>query len=50
MARQHVIADSQTDRWVGLGLVVLGAYVLYDAHEGRGKDRPFWMRLFGGWV
>jgi len=44
------MSDAGLETWVGIGLVVAGAYVLYDAHEARGRQRPFWMRLFGGWV
>lgn len=46
----HPIGDVKTETYVALALVAAGAYLLYDAHEGRGRQRPFWMRLFGGWV
>lgn len=29
----------------GLALMAAGAYLLYDAYEGRGKDRPFLMKF-----
>lgn len=51
MARKRpVIADQQTCMLLGLALTGAGAWLLYEAHEKRGKQRPFWLRLFGGWV
>jgi hypothetical protein len=50
MKRRSLIPDDRTAVVVGVGLTVAGAWVLYEAHEKRGKHRPFWLRLFGGWV
>ncbi|MDB4872805.1 MAG: hypothetical protein JWL97_3809 [Gemmatimonadales bacterium] len=50
MKPRPLIGDHRTAVMVGIGLTVAGAYVLYDAHERAGKHRPFWLRLFGGWV
>lgn len=49
MARTFV-KDASTATVLGLALVAGGAFLLYDAHERRGIARPFWLRLFGGWV
>jgi hypothetical protein len=48
--RSVLIPDQRTELYAGLALTVAGAYLLYEAHEGRGKKRPFLLRLFGGWV
>lgn len=48
--RSPVIRDHRTAVAVGLGLLIAGLAVLYDAYEGRGRARPFWMRLFSGWT
>ena len=45
-----IVRDPQAETWLALAFVAAGAYLLYDAHERRGRQRPFWMRLFGGWV
>jgi hypothetical protein len=45
-----LVRDAQTETWLALALVAAGAYLLYDAHERRGRNRPFWLRAFGGWV
>jgi hypothetical protein len=50
MGRKPVIADQRTCMYAGLALTAAGAWLLYEAHEKRGKSRPFWLRLFGGWV
>lgn len=47
MARPVLIRDQETAVIVGLGLTLLGAYVLWDAFEGRGRSRPFAMRAVG---
>lgn len=48
--RTTLIPDQRTEKWAGLALTVAGAYLLWEAYEGRGKRRPFGLRLFGGWV
>jgi len=45
-----LVRDPQTGTVAGLACIVAGAVLLYDAHERRGRHRPFWLRLFGGWV
>lgn len=49
-SKKLLIRDQQTCTLAGLALITSGAYLLYEAHEKRGKQRPFWLRLFGGWV
>jgi len=39
------IRDHHTAVLVGLVLTASGAWVLYDAYEGRGKQRPFYLRF-----
>jgi hypothetical protein len=48
--RSALIPDQRTEMMAGLALTVAGAYLLWEAYEGRGKRRPFGLRLFGGWV
>ncbi len=43
-----VIPDRRTALLAGAGLVVLGAWLLYDAYEARGRTRPFALRLLPG--
>jgi hypothetical protein len=50
MTRAPIIKDAQIGTCAGLAFIVAGAVLLYDAHERRGRQRPFWLRLFGGWV
>ena len=45
------IRDRHTAVLVGLALTAAGGWVLYDAYEGRGRNRPFFMKfLSSGWV
>ena len=45
MTRKPVIPDRRTAQLAGVALVTLGAFLLYDAYEARGRSRPFLMRL-----
>jgi hypothetical protein len=45
-----LIKDQGTETLLALVMIAGGAALLYDAHERRGVQRPFWLRLFGGWV
>lgn len=47
MSRPHV-PDRRTALLAGVALVSLGAWLLYDAYEARGRTRPFVMRLLPG--
>lgn len=35
--------------FAGVVLLALGAWCLYDAYEGRGRERPFLIRFLGSW-
>ncbi len=52
MARNPLrIRDYHTAVFVGLALTALGGWILYDAHEGRGRNRPFLLKWLGaGWA
>jgi uncharacterized membrane protein HdeD (DUF308 family) len=43
-----VIPDRRTAQLAGVLMVCGGAYLLYDAYEARGRQRPFWTRLLPG--
>lgn len=40
-----VIPDRRTAQLGGVLFVCLGAWMLYDAYEARGRSRPFGLRL-----
>lgn len=40
-----VIPDRRTAQLTGIVFVSLGAWLLYDAYEARGRSRPFALRL-----
>jgi hypothetical protein len=45
------IRDHRTAVLVGLALTAAGGWTLYDAYEGRGHTRPFFMKFLGsGWA
>lgn len=41
MARPAIIADRHSELILGIGMFVLASWLIYDAYEGRGRDRPF---------
>lgn len=43
-----VVPDRRTALLAGVGLVLLGSWLLYDAYEARGRGRPFALRLLPG--
>lgn len=45
MSKGPVIPDRRTAQMAGVGFVCLGAFLLFDAYEARGRQRPFFMRL-----
>lgn len=47
--RRHYIADQRAEVLAGLAAFVLGAMLLHDAYEGRGRDQPRVMRPFSFW-
>jgi hypothetical protein len=47
-SRRPVFKDQRTAFWVGIAFYLAGSLALYDAHERRGKDRPFSLRFLPG--
>lgn len=41
MKRPALLRNRQTELVVGVVLFVAAAWCIYDAHEGRGRPRPF---------
>lgn len=48
MAR-HYIANQRTEIAVGVVVFALGALLLHDAYDGRGKTQPRFLRPFSFW-
>lgn len=44
----HLIEDRHSELIVGIGLFVLGSWLIYDAYEGRNRQRPFALRFLPG--
>jgi hypothetical protein len=45
VSRRPLVPDRRTAQLAGVACVCLGAYLLYDAYEVRGRQRPFALRL-----
>lgn len=45
MARKHPVRNHRHAALLGLALMAAGSWLLYDAYEGRGRERPFSMRF-----
>jgi hypothetical protein len=45
VSRKPLVADRQMALLLGVSFFIAGAVLLYDAHEGRGRERPFWLRF-----
>lgn len=43
-----VVPDRRTALLGGVGCILVGAWLLYDAFEARGRNRPFVMRFLPG--
>lgn len=43
--RRPWIADRNVALWTGVIATLVGALCLYDAHERRGRERPFALRF-----
>lgn len=41
MTRSPLIRDRSVELALGVGLFLLSAWLIYDAYEGRGRQRPF---------
>lgn len=48
MSRRPLLPDRRHALWGGVAFSVLGAVLLWDAYEGRGRERPFWSKLLPG--
>lgn len=48
MARSPVVPDRQMAVLGGVAAITLGAFLLYDAYDARGRSRPFLMRFLPG--
>jgi hypothetical protein len=46
--RGPLVRDHGTAVLLGLAAITLGAYLIYDAYEGRGRQRPFWLKFAPG--
>lgn len=42
---KHVIADPAAEVWLAAALLLAGAWLLHDAYENRGRQRPFVLRF-----
>ena len=43
-----LIADQRTALWLGVAVYLAGTACLWDAHENRGRQRPFVLRWLPG--
>ena len=48
MPRVPIVRDRQLGIWLGVALFSVGAVLLWDAYEGRGKSRPFALKFLPG--
>lgn len=48
MSRSPVIRDRRVAQFGGIAMVIVGARLIYDAYEARGRHRPFWLRFMPG--
>lgn len=46
--RRPLVKDRRTAMWLGIGFYLAGSLLLWDAHEHRGRDRPFAYRFLPG--
>lgn len=44
MKTKHVIRDPQLETAVGIGAIVAGWFLLYDAWDQRGREAPWLLR------
>jgi len=42
------IKDRRMAQVGGVGFIVLGSAMLWDAYENRGKSKPFWIKFLPG--
>lgn len=43
-----IVPDRQAAQLLGVTFVCVGAWLLYDAYDARGRQRPFWLKLLPG--
>jgi hypothetical protein len=48
MAKKPVIKDRRLALWGGIGAILIGSAMLYDAYENRDVKRPFFTKLLPG--
>lgn len=48
MSGRPIIPDRRTAQLAGYGFVLVGAFLLWDAYEARGRPRPFVSRFLPG--
>lgn len=48
MSKRPVVRNRNTALWGGIALLIAGSWLLYDAYEGRGRQRPFAVRFLPG--
>lgn len=41
----RIFAKREHALYAGVAALMLGAVLLHDAYEGRGVDRPFWVKF-----
>lgn len=45
---EPLIKNHHTAEVLGVVFIVAGVFFLYDAHEGRGNNAPFWSKFLPG--
>lgn len=48
MKSPRLVKDRKTALALGVAAYVLGSRLLWEAYEGRGRDKPWWPRLLPG--
>lgn len=44
-SQRHYIADRNLEIAAGLGAIILGAFLLRDAYDARGRKQPRWLKV-----
>jgi hypothetical protein len=44
----YLVKDQAQAKWLGLAMVGLGSYLIYEAYDKRGRTKPFWTRFVPG--
>ena len=48
MSPKPKVRDRQIALWGGIAALCRGSYLIYDAYEGRGRQRPWTVRFLPG--